>query len=50
MKASPLRGQLVQGGLSLMTRGAGQAVLLEPYLYAKVSLHLEDLCIIHFLL
>ena len=30
-----VQGMLVKGGVSLITRGAGQTVLLEPYLYAK---------------
>ena len=35
IKKSPLKGMMIKGGISLITRGHGQSLLLEPYLYAE---------------
>lgn len=35
IKKSPLKGMLIKGGVSLITRGFGQTVSLEPYLFAE---------------
>ena len=35
IKKSPLRGMMIKGGISLITRGQGQSLVLEPYLYAE---------------
>ena len=35
IKKSPLKGMMVKGGVSFITRGVGQSVTLEPYLYAE---------------
>lgn len=37
VKESPLKAQLIKGGVSLITRGAGQSLSLEPYLYTEVT-------------
>ena len=34
VKKSPLKSQLIKGGVSLVTRGTGQSLTLEPYLYS----------------
>ena len=31
----PVQGMLIKGGVTLITRGYGQTVTLEPYLYAE---------------
>ena len=36
IKKSPLRSQLIIGGASLVTRGTGQSITLEPFLYSEV--------------
>ena len=35
IKKSPLRGMMIKGGISLITRGQSQSLVLEPYLYAE---------------
>ena len=35
IKKSPLKGMMIKGGVTLITRGWGQSLLLEPYLYAE---------------
>ena len=35
IKKSPLKGMMIQGGVSMITRGRGQSLELEPYLYAE---------------
>ena len=35
IKKSPLKGMLIKGGVSLITRGFGQTVSLEPYMFAE---------------
>ena len=35
MLPSPVQGMLIKGGVTLITRGYGQTVTLEPYLYAE---------------
>ena len=35
IKKSPLRGMMIKGGVSMLTRGFGQTLSLEPYLYAE---------------
>ena len=35
IKPSPLTAMLIQGGVSLMTRGKGQSVVLEPFLFSE---------------
>ena len=42
VKKSPLKGMLVKGGVSFITRGFGQSVTLEPYLYAEDPDYPED--------
>ena len=34
VKKSPLKSQLIKGGVSLVTRGTGQFLTLEPYLFS----------------
>ena len=35
IKKSPLKGMMIKGGVTLITRGRGQSLELEPYLYAE---------------
>ena len=35
IKKSPLKGMMIKGGVSLITRGYGQTVSLEPYMFAE---------------
>ena len=35
IKASPLRAMLIKGGVSMVTRGFGQSIVLEPYIYSQ---------------
>ena len=35
IKKSPLKGMMIKGGVSLITRGFGQTVSLEPYMFAE---------------
>jgi hypothetical protein len=35
IKASPLKAMLMKGGVSMVTRGFGQALVLEPYIYSE---------------
>ena len=35
IKKSPLKGMMIKGGVSMITRGKGQSLSLEPYLYAE---------------
>ena len=42
IKKSPLKGMMIQGGVSMITRGRGQSLELEPYLYAEDPDYPED--------
>ena len=35
IKKSPLKGMMIKGGVSLITRGFGQTLSLEPYMFAE---------------